>query len=89
VTIYGITDERRFDQRLPTVAIRHQRLTSRELAARLGERGIFAWHGNYYALPLTQAIGVEPDGMLRLGLVHYNTRDEVERCLAALREIVM
>jgi len=88
VTIYGITEERRYAERLPTVSFRHKKFTSSELAARLGERGIFAWHGNYYALPLTEAIGVEPDGMLRLGLVHYNTSDEVERCLAALREIL-
>jgi cysteine desulfurase family protein (TIGR01976 family) len=88
VTIYGITDSARFDERLPTVSLTHKKYKSCELAAQLGQRGIFAWHGNYYALPLTETIGVEPEGMLRLGLVHYNTSEEVDRCLAALREIL-
>lgn len=88
VTIFGITDERRHHERLPTISFTHKQRKSHELAAQLGQRGVFAWHGNYYALPLTEAIGVEPDGMLRLGLVHYNTSDEVERCLAALRGIL-
>jgi selenocysteine lyase/cysteine desulfurase len=46
---------------------------------------MFAWHGNYYALHLTESLGLEPEGMLRVGLVHYNTPTEVERLLEALR----
>ena len=57
------------------------------IATFLGERGIFTWDGNYYALNLTERLGVESlGGMLRIGLVHYNTMEEVERLLAALRE---
>ena len=48
------------------------------------QRGIFAWHGNFYALQLTESLGLEPEGLVRLGLLHYNTADEVERLLAAL-----
>ncbi len=59
-----------------------------EVAAFLGERGIFTWDGNYYALNLTERLGVEANGgLLRIGLVHYNTAEEVDRLLAALREI--
>ena len=54
------------------------------LAERLGEQGIFAWHGNYYAQHLTETLGLEPQGMLRLGLVHYNTLPEVQRVLATI-----
>jgi len=62
--------------------------TPRELVAYLGERGIFAWDGNYYALNLSERLGVEPrGGMLRIGLAHYNTADEIGRLLAALREL--
>jgi selenocysteine lyase/cysteine desulfurase len=58
------------------------------VAAFLGERGIFTWDGNYYALNLTERLGVEArGGLLRIGLVHYNTAEEVDRLLAALREI--
>lgn len=49
--------------------------------------GIFAWHGNYYALQLSEILGHEPAGMLRVGLVHYNTAGEVDRLLRALEEV--
>ena len=62
--------------------------TPLELATKLGERGFFTWDGNYYALNLTERLDVEKDGgFLRIGLAHYNTAEEVERLLAALREI--
>jgi cysteine desulfurase family protein (TIGR01976 family) len=84
IRVWGIADASRLDERLPTVSITHQDLTAEQLAKHLGERGIFVWDGNYYALPLTEALGVEPDGMVRVGLVHYNTRDEVDRLLREL-----
>ncbi len=88
VTFYGISDPARFAWRTPTVAIRMEGRTPRELAERLGERGIFCWDGNYYAINLTERLGVEADGgMLRIGLVHYNTPEEIDRLLEALREI--
>ena len=59
------------------------------LATKLGEHGFFTWDGNYYALNLTERLDVEKTGgFLRIGLVHYNTADEVDRFLTALREIV-
>ncbi|MBA19864.1 MAG: cysteine desulfurase-like protein, partial [Planctomycetes bacterium] len=51
-------------------------------------RGIFAWSGNFYALPLSEALGLEPDGALRVGLLHYNTSGEVDRLVAALEELL-
>jgi selenocysteine lyase/cysteine desulfurase len=69
------------------VALTHRRLKSRELAEYLATRGIFVWHGNFYALPVTEALGLEPDGLVRIGLLHYNTAEEVERLLAAVREL--
>ena len=60
------------------------------LATKLGERGFFTWDGNYYALNLTEHLDVErTGGFLRIGLVHYNTVEEVDRLLQALREIVL
>ena len=60
--------------------------TPRELATRLGERGIFTWDGNYYAINLAERLGVQDSGgMLRIGLTHYNTAEEVERVLEELR----
>jgi cysteine desulfurase family protein (TIGR01976 family) len=91
--IYGITDPRRFNDRCATLAVRmldqNPNHTPLALATKLGERGIFTWDGNYYALNLTEQLGVEKSGgFLRIGLVHYNTVEEVDRLLAALQEIV-
>jgi cysteine desulfurase family protein (TIGR01976 family) len=87
--IYGITDPARFHERCATLAIRIEGHTPLELATKLGERGFFTWDGNYYALNLTEHLDVEKSGgFLRIGLVHYNTIEEVDRLLAALREIV-
>ena len=88
VRIWGITDPARLHERVPTVSFTHDRLTPREMAAALAERGIYVWPGNHYALPLTETLGLEPDGTLRVGIVHYNTADEVERLLAEIRGIV-
>jgi selenocysteine lyase/cysteine desulfurase len=87
VKVWGITETDQLEQRLPTVSITHPAFRSRELATRLADEGIFVWHGNYYALPLTQAIDVEPDGMVRIGLCHYNTVEEVDRLLVTLEAI--
>jgi cysteine desulfurase family protein (TIGR01976 family) len=85
---FGISDPKRFDERCSTVSLRLANRTPTQAAAFLGERGIFTWDGNYYALNLTERLGVEANGgLLRIGLVHYNTAEEVDRLLAALREI--
>jgi cysteine desulfurase family protein (TIGR01976 family) len=72
--------------RVPTFAIRHESLPPRAAAERLGERGFAVWDGNYYALEIMKRLGLA-DGAVRIGIVHYNTADEVARLLAALGEI--
>ena len=88
VHLYGIADPTRLDSRCPTFAIRIPSHTPLELATKLGQRGIFTWDGNYYALNLTERLGVEQDGgFLRIGFVHYNTEAEVDRVLDELKNI--
>lgn len=88
LTFYGISDPAKFDERTPTVAVRMEGYTPRELAERLGERGIFTWDGNYYAINLAERLGVQQSGgMLRIGLAHYNTAEEVDRLLTELRAL--
>jgi cysteine desulfurase family protein (TIGR01976 family) len=83
---YGIRESVRFDCRTPTVAIRLGDAHPRDVAEYLGQNGIFVWDGNYYALSVTERLGVEETGgMVRIGLVHYNTVQEVDRLLEALR----
>jgi len=84
---FGITDPRRFEERCSTVSFRLAKGTPTDAATFLGDRGIFTWDGNFYALNLTERLGVEKlGGVLRGGLVHYNTVDEVDRLLAGLRD---
>lgn len=87
ITVYGITDPERIEERMPTIAFTHESLTPEAISRRLALRGIFTWHGNYYALPLTEALGLEPNGMVRVGLLHYNTKEEVDRLLDEVSRI--
>ena len=88
LTFYGISDSARFSQRTPTVALRIAGKTPLELAQALGERGIFTWDGHYFALDLACRLDVESSGgFLRIGLVHYNTAEEVARAIEELRRI--
>jgi selenocysteine lyase/cysteine desulfurase len=73
--------------RVPTFSITHDRLSSSQLADLLGKRGLFVWHGNYYALNLSEALGHEPEGMVRIGAVHYNTEQEIAWLLEVLQEL--
>jgi len=87
VRVLGITDPDRLGERAPTVSFTHSARTPDEVARHLAEQGVFVWHGNFYALPLTEALGLEPDGMVRVGFLHYNTREEVDRLLAAVNSL--
>jgi len=91
--IFGITDPSCFAWRCPTLAVRVVNQSAEQtplaLATKLGDRGFFTWDGNYYALNLTERLDVEKSGgFLRIGLVHYNTIEEVDHLLDALRQIV-
>jgi len=85
--IWGITDRTRLHERCPTVSITHERISPQAMAERLAAAGIFVWHGNYYALPLTERLGLEPEGMVRIGLLHYNTAAEVDRLINQLKSL--
>ncbi len=86
--LYGIADPARVDERCATLAVRIDGHTPLQLATKLGDRGFFTWDGNYYAINVTESLDVEKSGgFLRIGFVHYNTMDEANRLLAALREI--
>jgi cysteine desulfurase family protein (TIGR01976 family) len=92
IKIYGITDPARFAERCPTIALRVVNQTADQtplaLSKKLGDEGFFTWDGNYYALNLTERLDVEKTGgFLRIGLVHYNTAEEVDRLLIALEKI--
>lgn len=87
--IWGITNPGLADWRAPTVSFTMDGLTPRQIAERLAQEGIFVWDGNYYALAVTERLGLEESGgMVRVGLVHYNTAAEVDRFLSVLGELL-
>ena len=82
---FGIQEPERANQRVPTIAIRIAGKTPEEIANHLAAQGICVWSGNYYALNLTERLGVEEHGgMVRIGLSHYSTHQEIDRLLNAL-----
>lgn len=89
VRVWGITDQARLEERTPTFAITSDRRSPREMAERLGDAGILAWDGHFYAQALIERLGLAPTGgVLRLGFVHYNTLEEVDRTLDELETIL-
>ena len=89
VHLYGLSDIRRLEERVPTFAITVEGYSPREVAKKLAEDDIYVWDGNYYALAVTERLGVEESGgMVRIGPVHYNTLDEIQRLGKALQRLV-
>jgi cysteine desulfurase family protein (TIGR01976 family) len=89
VTVYGITDPARLEERVPTFALTAPGAAPRELAEELGRRGYNLWDGNYYALALMERLGLEGSGgALRVGMAHYNTAEEVDRFLEDLGDVL-
>ncbi len=85
VRIYGLTDRRDWDQRVATVVLRKSGTTPQQVAEALAAENIFCWNGNFYALSISERMGVEESGgFLRIGLAHYNTLDEVDHCLSVI-----
>jgi selenocysteine lyase/cysteine desulfurase len=88
VTIYGIKDARRLEERVPTCAFTLKGKSPRQVAEELDEANIYVWDGNYYALEVTTRLGLEESGgMVRVGPVHYNTVEEINRFGDVLRKI--
>lgn len=86
VQLYGITDPDRSAERLCTVACTMKSHRPAAIAAYLGQSGIYCWSGNYYALKLMQRLGLEEQGgAVRIGPVHYNTQEEIDRLIHLLR----
>jgi len=86
--LYGLTDPEKLAQRVPTFSFTMRGRTPRAVAEHLDRRGIFAWNGNFYAIQTCERLGLEGHGgLLRVGAVHYNTPEEIDRLIAALHEL--
>ena len=86
--IYGLDDPHRVEERVPTFAMNLEGKHPRQVAEMLDKRNIFVWDGNFYALSVTERLGVEDSGgVVRIGAAHYNTFDEIELLGEALEGI--
>ena len=83
----GIVRSDQMGARVPTVAVVIDGKNSKTVTALLAQQGIYAWHGNYYAVDVCQALGHAEHGMTRLGILHTNTPSEIERTIEAIRTI--
>lgn len=88
VTVYGLKDAERVGERVPTVAMNLKGVNPELLAQHLAEEGIFCWSGHYYALEVMEALGLVPNGAVRLGFAHYNSPEEVDRVVETISSIV-
>jgi cysteine desulfurase family protein (TIGR01976 family) len=85
VRLYGLGDPRRLEERVPTFAFTLDGWQPRQVAEKLANRNIYVWDGNYYAINVTERLGIEDHGgMVRVGPVHYNTLEEVASLKEAL-----
>lgn len=88
--LYGLTDIRRLEDRVTTFSFRLKDIHPRVVAEKLARQGIYVWDGNYYAINVTERLGLEGNGgMVRVGAAHYNTLEEVGRLKEALIKIAM
>lgn len=87
IEIFGVSNPNEIARRVPTVALRHATRKPVEIADALAQRGIFLWSGHNYALEVVRQLGLpEDEGVVRIGMAHYNTTGEIARTLAALEE---
>jgi cysteine desulfurase family protein (TIGR01976 family) len=87
--IWGITDQSKMENRTPTVSFTLSGWSPRQIAKQLAMQGIFVWDGDFYAQALIERLGIfETGGVLRVGLMHYNTPYEVDRFISELTKIV-
>jgi cysteine desulfurase family protein (TIGR01976 family) len=87
VTLHGIANANRLHERVATFTFEIEGHSADAIAADLAERNIFVWNGYYYAWEPAGVLGLRDRGAVRVGFTHYNTLDEVDALIAALRQI--
>ena len=89
VDVMGITEQAQLSRRVPTVSFVAHQHTSSDIAAALAKRHIFCWSGHNYAYETAMQLGLDmQDGVVRLGMAHYNTIEEIDRTLEELNIIL-
>ena len=88
-TVHGITNPNRITERVPTVSFTHRKRQPGEIAKSLADQGICIWSGHNYAYEVVRHLGIDAEqGVVRIGLAHYNTESEIDQTLAALERVL-
>ena len=85
VKVLGISNPEEVNDRTPTFGLIIEGKTSHEVAKYLAKHGIFAWSGHFYALDVVREYNLEKDGILRIGMLHYNTKREIKEFISVLK----
>lgn len=89
LAIHGITDPKRADERVPTVSFTVEGIRPETIVRQLAEEGIFVWSGHNYAWEIVHQLGIPAeDGVVRIGIAHYNTAAEIAETVDAVRRVV-
>jgi cysteine desulfurase family protein (TIGR01976 family) len=89
ITIAGITNPNRANHRVPTVSFRHKSVAPVAISTALAKANIFVWDGHNYAYELVRHLGIpEAEGVVRIGMAHYNTAAEVTAAIAAVKAAI-
>ena len=85
LTLYGPPKDH---PRTSTVSFTHSSIPASEIAQYLAEKGLFVWAGDFYAASMIDVLGLrERGGLIRIGIAPYNTREELDRVIEALRQV--
>ena len=88
-TIHGITNHNQIADRVPTISFTHDHIATHQFAEALADNNINVWSGHNYAYEVASHLGLDEDlGVVRIGIAHYNTGEEIDRTLAALAQVV-
>ena len=85
VKVHGIKNTDDVDKRTPTFGLTFEGKTSHQVAEYLAKHGIFAWSGHFYALDVVRSYDLEKEGLLRIGMLHYNTKREIKELISVLK----
>lgn len=89
LTIHGIVDPRRIHERVPTVSFTVEGIAPDEIARALAQDNIFVWSGHNYAWEVVHQLGIPAEqGVVRIGIAHYNTVEEIDETLEAVARAV-
>jgi cysteine desulfurase family protein (TIGR01976 family) len=88
VRLYGVRSENELGDRVGTFSFTVPGRSAREVVAHLADKNIFGWAGSFYAHEAARTLGIDQHGVVRLGVAHYTSREDVERAIRELGSLI-